>query len=170
MEGLEWFNDHFYSIAPEEMVTPDSLIKTAKGLVHKYGIRGVLMDPWNEFLHQVPSNKREDQYLAEVLGKITRFARECDVHVWIVAHPHQMEKDRRDGTYPVVKPYDINGGAMFHNKTYNMLSVHRPDSGAIGYTEIHAQKIKFWGETGYPGMVGLILDPITGQYSEAPNN
>jgi twinkle protein len=151
-------------------VTPDSLIKTAKGLVQKYGVRGVLMDPWNEFLHQVPSNKREDQYLAEVLGKITRFARECDVHVWIVAHPHQMEKDRRDGTYPVVKPYDINGGAMFHNKTFNMLSVHRPDSGAIGYTEIHVQKIKFWGETGYPGMVGLILDPITGQYSQAVNN
>jgi twinkle protein len=171
-EGVDWFHEHFYLIAPPEMVTPDYVLGKAEELVRKNGIRGLLMDPWNEFTHTMPFNAREDQYLAGILGKIRRFAERTGVHVWIVTHPPKVErnKDKRDGPYPIIGPYEIAGGAMFHNKANHMVSVHRPDSCVPGYTEIHHQKCKEWGATGYPGMLGLILDPITGQYSEAPNN
>lgn len=113
--ALHWVHDHFIFIAPEDSITIDSLLMKAKSLVTRSGIRGLLLDPWNEFDHSRPSGQSETEYISISLGQIRRFARNHGVHVWVVAHPQKLYR-REDGSYPVPTPYDISGSAHCETK------------------------------------------------------
>lgn len=134
----------FFFIQPErddDMMDVDTILSRAKELVYRNGIKVLVIDPWNEIEHNIPAGQREDQYISIQLAKIRRFARVHDVHVFVIAHPRQLEKNK-DGEYPLPTAYDIAGGAMWRNKADNILCVFRPDlqSGAV---EVHVQKIRF---------------------------
>lgn len=87
----------------------------------RYGIRGLLVDPYNELDHQRPSHMSETEYVSQMLTKIKRFAQHHDVHVWFVAHPRQL----RDWKGQPPTMYDISGSAHFINKADNGLVIHR---------------------------------------------
>jgi twinkle protein len=48
----------------------------------RYGIRGLVIDPYNELDHQRPGAMSETEYVSQMLTKIKRFAQHHDVHVW----------------------------------------------------------------------------------------
>ena len=123
------------------MMTVDAILSRAKSLVYREGIKVLVIDPWNEIEHSIPQGQREDQYISNQLAKIRRFARVNGVHVFVIAHPRQLEKDEH-GNYPPPTAYDIAGGAMWRNKADNILCVHRP-SMQTGETEVYIQKIRF---------------------------
>lgn len=50
--------------------------------IHSYGIRGLVIDPYNELDHQRPGAMSETEYVSQMLTKIKRFAQHHDVHVW----------------------------------------------------------------------------------------
>ena len=87
----------------------------------RYGIRGLVIDPYNELDHQRPAQMNETEYVSQMLTKIKRFAQHHDVHVWFVAHPRQM----RDWKGDPPNLYDISGSAHFINKCDNGIVVHR---------------------------------------------
>ena len=43
-------------------------------LLCRYGIRGLVIDPYNELDHQRPSYMSETEYVSQMLTKIKRFA------------------------------------------------------------------------------------------------
>lgn len=134
----------FYFIQPDkddEMMTVDVILSRAKALVYREGIKVLLIDPWNEVENAIPNGQREDQYLSVQLAKIRRFARVNAVHVFLIAHPRNLEKNKQ-GNYPPPTAYDIAGGAMWRNKADNILCVYRPDIKSGG-TEVFVQKIRF---------------------------
>ena len=95
-----------------------------KGLIAwhgRYGIRGLVIDPYNELDHQRPVHMNETEYVSQMLTKVKRFAQHNDVHVWFVAHPRQLQGWR--GEPPNL--YDISGSAHFINKADNGLVIHR---------------------------------------------
>ncbi|MCP3704832.1 MAG: topoisomerase, partial [Alteromonas sp.] len=104
---LVWVNEHFCFIQPpdEELTIVDILIK-AKQSVARYGINGLVIDPWNDIDHSRPSGMTGTEYISDCLTKIRRFAKKYNVHIWLVAHPAKMYKDAA-GNYPVPTPYDI---------------------------------------------------------------
>lgn len=53
----------------------------------RFGIRGLVIDPYNELDHQRPTYMTETEYVSQMLTKIKRFAQYHEVHVWLVAHP-----------------------------------------------------------------------------------
>lgn len=108
--GKEWLKKHFSIILPHEDDNwgIDGILTLAKVLVFRKGIKGLIIDPWNELDHSRPSNFSETEYISSVLTKIRSFARNYDVHVWLVAHPAKLSKNQ-DGKYPVPTPYDIAG-------------------------------------------------------------
>ena len=57
----------------------------------RYGIRGLVIDPYNELDHQRPLHMTETEYVSQMLTKIKRFAQHNEVHVWFVAHPRQLQ-------------------------------------------------------------------------------
>lgn len=163
-EGREWAERHFAFVLPEEP-TLGAILERARVLVYRMGIKGFVVDPWNELDHARPERMTETEYVSQALSRLRGFARTHGVQVWLVAHPTKLQKDK-DGGYPVPTPYDISGSAHFANKADACLSVWRDRLDPAAPTEVHVQKIRF-AETGQIGMVEMRFDPPTGRFRDA---
>ena len=164
-DAKRWANDHFRWILPDEddEWTLDTVLQSARELVKRHGIRGLIIDPWNELEHQRPRDMSETEYVSSALKKVRQFARRNGVHVWLVAHPAKLYKDK-DGQYPVPTLYDISGSAHWRNKADNGLVIWRDfadtDSSVI---EVHTAKIRF-KQIGQIGSVEMVYNRVTGNY------
>lgn len=163
--GMQWLQEHFvFFNPPEDELNIEAVLALTKKVVARYGIRGMVIDPWNEFEHSLDRNQTETSYIGETLTKIRRFGRNHGVHMWVVAHPMKLKK-REDGSYPVPTPYDINGSANWRNKADNCLTIYREvDAEDDRQVQVHVQKIKF-RQTGKVGMAELYWNPVNGRYS-----
>lgn len=167
-EGIETLNEYFKFLSPdEEDLTVEGILSLAKACVTRYGIRGMVVDPWNEIEHARPAQMSETEYIGQSLSKIRRFARLYDLHIWVMVHPTKLKKDA-DGSYPVATPYDCNGSAHWFNKADMILSVWRDKLNHDAATHIHVQKVRF-RENGELGVAQLYYDRATGRLSETPN-
>ena len=154
-------NDQFFFIYPEDdVLSVDTILEKVRVAIFRYGVHGVVIDPWNELEH-LYGNLTEAQYLSRELTKIRRFARINQVHIWVVAHPRNLVKDK-SGNYKAPTMYEISGGAHWRNKADNGLCIHRPDY-SQDETEVFIQKIRF-KEVGKIGKVPLIYVSDTGEY------
>lgn len=164
--GTTWLREHVILLDPEEP-SLSHLLETAKHLVLRRGVRGVILDPWNEIETARPEGVTETEHIGQSLRMIRRFARQHQVKVWIVAHPKQLQKDPKTGQYPVVGPYEISGSANWHNKPDVCISIWRernPEK-ATTEVEVHVQKVKS-KYAGRLGMARLHWDMATGRYSD----
>ncbi len=138
--ALEFLNSHFFFLMPKtDDVTVDDVLSLAKASIFQNGIKGLIIDPWNELEHN-RGKMSETDYISQSLTKIRKFSRVNDIHTWIVAHPTKLQK-LKDGSYPVPTPYDISGSAHWRNKADNCICVHRDFE--EGSTKIFIQKIRF---------------------------
>jgi twinkle protein len=163
-----WLYERFVFILPcEDELTIDAVLEKARLMVLRKGVKGVVIDPWNELDHQRPNGLSETEYISKCLTRVRRFARENNVHVWLVAHPAKMRKELVDGkqVYPVPTPYDISGSAHWRNKADNCLTVHRNLKEGSKEVEVHVQKIRF-KEVGKIGMAALEYNYLTGRYTD----
>lgn len=129
--------------------------------------KAMIIDPWNEMDHYRPSGLSETEYISRVLTELRRFARDFKTHLFLVAHPMKMQKDK-EGNYPVPRPYDISGSANWYNKADNCITVWRDVEGDSDKVEIHVQKVRFKAR-GKPGIVHLTYNNRTSTYSPAYN-
>lgn len=164
-EGMEALGEYFKFLQPEEGdLTVDGVLSLAKACVTRYGIRGLVIDPWNELEHGRPHHMTETEYIGQSLSKIRRFARIYDLHIWVLVHPTKLQK-KADGTYPVATPYDCMGSSHWFNKADMILSIWRDKTNPAAATEIHVQKVRF-RENGMLGIAELHYDLLTGRLSE----
>jgi twinkle protein len=163
----EWTRDHFSWILPDDDSewTIDTVLDRAKALVFRKGIRGLVIDPWNELEHEPPAGMTETVYTGQVLKRVRQFARRHGVHVWVVAHPQKLYRDKDSGNYPVPTLYDISGSANWRNKADNGLVVWRDFGDTHTPVELHVQKIRF-RQIGKLGMAKLRYDAATQTYAE----
>lgn len=161
----EWLDEHFTFIQSPDDETPTLafVLDTARQLVARQGISGLVIDPWNELDHQRPDKLTETEYISRCLSQVRQFARKNSVHVWLVAHPTKLQKDK-DGGYPVPSPYDISGSAHWRNKADNALAIYREGGWDSNRVQLHVQKIRF-KEVGRVGSVQLYYNRVTGRYS-----
>jgi hypothetical protein len=97
--ALAWVNDHFFFIrADDEAPTIDWILERAAAAVARYGVRGLIIDPYNEIEAKRPPTMSETEYVSQLLGKVKRFAQTRGVHVWFVAHPAKMLRSARSGS------------------------------------------------------------------------
>lgn len=164
-EAKAWLSRYFHWILPadDSEWTIDMILDRARQLVYRHGIRGLVIDPWNELEHLRPHGMTETEYISQSLKRIRGFARRYRVHVWIVAHPAKLLRGQ-DGNYPVPTMYDISGSAHWRNKADNGICVWRSLSDSMTRAvEIHVQKIRF-RQVGKIGMAELLYDKPTGSY------
>jgi twinkle protein len=166
-EAKEWVNTFFKFILPEDR-TLESLLAKAKLLVKRYGMKGLIIDPYNEITHtHRKEGISETEYISEFLAQLRGFCRSMGVHIFLVAHPTKLQKGV-DGKYPVPTGYDVAGSAHFFNKADNIIAVHRDKSNPHAPSEIHIQKIRSrW--LGQLGTTNLTWDKHSGQYSTPLN-
>lgn len=162
-QAMGFLQSHFVFLLPE-LPTVEALIERLKSIVRRRGVRGVILDPWNEIDHTRPSGLTETEYISQALSKFRAFARNTGVHLWIVAHPTKLQKEA-DGSYPVPTPYDVAGSAHWRNKADNCIAVWRDTKEHNDLVEIHVQKVRK-KSVGRPGLVTLKYQRITGNYYE----
>eukprot|EP00803_Ostreobium_quekettii_P004270 evm.model.scf_905.1 EVM.evm.TU.scf_905.1 scf_905:1034-6209(-) len=123
-KGIEWLDDWCHLIRCEGDTLPsvDWLLDLARVAVRRYGIRGLVIDPYNEIDHTRKYNMSETEFVSQMLSKIKRFAQHYGVHVWLVAHPRQLHNWQPS---QVPSLYDISGSAHFVNKCDAGIVIHR---------------------------------------------
>jgi len=153
----------FFTQLSDNDMSIENILSVMQSAISRHGVKGIVLDPWNELEHHRPANKNESEFVSETLGKIRRFARLNNVHVWVVAHPVKLKRND-DGTYPVPRLYDISGSAHFYNKADNGIAVYRykPD---VHTVQIYVQKIRF-KEIGKLGSCELKFVYDSGTYQE----
>lgn len=166
-QGMEFIGSRFSWILPDDDSdwTIETLLDRAKSLVYRKGIRGLVIDPWNELEHQLPHGESETVYIGNVLRTVRQWARRHGVHVWIVAHPAKLYREKDTGNYPVPTLYDISGSAHWRNKCDNGICVWRDFSDAAKAVQVHVQKVRF-RQIGRPGMAQLRYEGPTATYRE----
>ncbi len=144
-----YINSNYYFISPEDDVTIESILDKARYLVRKFGIKILVIDPYNKLDHAMERGENETQYISRFLDKLTNFARMNGVLVFLIAHPRKMQnKKDNPGQFEVPTLYDINGSANFYNKADYGLTIYRDF--VNGTVSIHVDKVKFkhWGKVG----------------------
>ena len=162
-----WLESTFAFLAPQESdYTVDHLIELLdKATTDDKSIKGIVIDPWNELDHARPGAMNETEYISRCLTKIRRFARSREVHIFVIAHPTKLQRNKdSDNKEPVPTPYDVSGSAHWRNKADSCICVWRdltqPDNNE---TEVYIQKIRF-REVGKIGMVQLGFSEENGQF------
>ena len=167
--SMKILNEHIKFIGTQEdSVTIESIMEQAKILNFRFGLNGLIIDPWNTLEHKFGDGENETLYVSRVLAQLSAFAKLNELHIWVVAHPRKMENgvDRK----PVVPtPYDISGSANWFNKCDNAITVHRHRNSEEDYAGIHVHKIRFQYKNGKPNQndpVKLKYDIARGKYYE----
>ena len=164
--AMNILNDHIKFIGTQEdSVTMESILDQARILNFRYGLNGLVIDPWNTIEHKFRTNENETNYVSRILASLNTFAKVHEIHIWVVAHPRKMEND--NNRKPVVPtPYDISGSANFYNKADNCITVHRHRSEDDDYVGIHVQKVRFQYKNGRTGTGKLSYSVRSGTYYE----
>ena len=166
-EAVDVMDRHFSFVKPTELqFTPIDIINDALPWLDQSNLqpRALIIDPWNEMDHYRPAGLNETEYISRVLTDLRRAARDYKTHLFLVAHPMKMQKDK-EGNYPVPRPYDISGSAHWYNKADNCISIWRDVANNPELTQVHIQKVRF-NTTGKVGMVELIYNRDKSSYFE----
>lgn len=166
--GMRWAHEHFRWILPpdDRDWSIEFILDTAQQLLFRHGIRGLVIDPWNELEDLRDRSESETEYVSRALKKIRQFARQCGIHVWIVVHPQKLYRAKEDGKYPVPTLYDCSGSAHWRNKADNGIVVWRDLSvDDTPEVTICVQKIRF-RQVGRRGSPVLRYDRVCATYSD----
>lgn len=153
-----WVSDRFAFLLPEE-TSVDTILNLARVQVFRNGVSGIVIDPWNELEHSRPRHQSETEYISDALSKFRRFARNHNIHLWLVAHPTKMRRTD-DGEEPVPGLWDISGSAHFRNKADIGLTVWRDLGKNDDSVEIHVTKMRF-NDQGQLGKVRFGYDRVS---------
>ena len=130
---------NFFFISPKDDYRLETILKKAKSLVRRKGIKTLVIDPFNR-LEDESDGQNETKYISRLLDRLTNFAQQNDVLVILMVHPVKMKRNT-DGQTEVPTLYDCSGSANFFNKTDFGIVVHR--NRVENTVEVHVQKVKF---------------------------
>lgn len=159
----DFVNEFFWFMRIDEIdLSIDGILEKCRELVVRNGVNSLVIDPYNYIEHKIPQGQTETQYISELLTKIKRFKDKYKVHVFLVAHPTKLYKNK-EGKYDIPTLYSISGSANFFNKTDNgIVLVRNFDENK---TEVHIQKIR-WSFVGKLGEVNFQYNVDNKRFTE----
>jgi hypothetical protein len=124
----EWLSEHFIVVHPvQSKPTPEYIKSKFLGLIMKYGVTGILFDPFNKLLRDYKSaGDRDDRFLESFLTDLSVFTKHHNIFCVIIAHPTKMTKGLEDKDYPCPNVFNVAGGASWNNAMDNIVFFHRP--------------------------------------------
>lgn len=148
---IEWSKEKIYITYPEgESPNWNWVLERFKEQVYSYGVDIFVIDAFNKV--EMTGNKSELSQIRNSLTKLTNFAQQNDVMVFLVAHPTKMQKDDL-GYYKQPDLYNVSGSSDFKNICHDGLLVYRYFRDYNEYRKDDVvvkslkQKMKFQGET-----------------------
>jgi len=163
--ALNFLDGNFHFIESEDNVpTIDWVLEKARAACLRHGVRGIIIDPYNEIDTARDRNKREDEHIRDLISKCKSFCRRHQVTMWMVAHPQKMQRDS-GGAYPPPSLYDVSGAAHWNNMCDVGLVIHRDFEG--GETRVITRKIREQGLYGHIGEAFFRYNLYSHCYEEA---
>jgi replicative DNA helicase len=163
---LDFLDSHFFFVN-----TPDSspTVKQAKEifleLVVSKGVDGIVIDPFNQLAHDYRDfGGRDDKYLEFILADLSRFAKNNDIYLNVIAHPPKPPHGEEEKP-PTI--FQIAGGQMWANKSDNILTYHRPyknDRDRSNECLVESGKIRKQKLVGQCGRVDFVYDRRSRRY------
>lgn len=138
------------------------LLDRADLALDRFGVRGFVIDPWNEVDTVPPKGVRDDIHQGDLFAMGNHWAHQRGLALVIVAHPRTMRRTSR-GEVPEVGGYDISGGASAFNKTDCGLSIRRVGDDRSTDVLIECWKARYAGWS-HLGNAPLHYDPRTGDF------
>lgn len=117
----------------------DYVLTKTKRLITKFGIKVLVIDPYNKVRLGRSLNKNITEYTNDYLITIDEFARQNDILIILVAHPRKPGAGESKGYEPTF--YDIKGGGEFYDMSPHGILVHRDYENNL--TKIKILKVKF---------------------------
>lgn len=158
--AFQYIQNNFFFIFPEDDMSFETIITKAKYLVKKFGIKILVIDPYNKIEHLRERSESETEYISRFLDRLSTFARQNNVLVFLVAHPRKMDK-QESGVYSKPNLYDINGSANFYNKCDYGICVYRYFN--ANEIDVDILKVKF-KHLGTGGLVKFKYNTENGRY------
>lgn len=166
-KGKAFANKHFFLVRPEKNPNLDNILDRTKYLVKRYGIRGLIIDPYNTIENNFTG--REDLYISALAAQLKVFTVLHGLSTHLVAHQNKPKVEKGEIDYPAPDDYNVKGGGTFPDKFDNTISVWRPfrrSKETSPVVEIESQKIKKKKLTGMPGKVELYYSWQKNQYQD----
>ena len=166
--GIEFLDEHFKFIEnTEEIPNIEFILSKAKLAKRRFGINGLVIDPFNQISPDRDYAKREDEHIRDIIAKCQQFARNHEIVVWMVAHPHKLHRND-SGMIPPPDLYQVSGSAHWANMADVGLVVHRDFENDT--TRIITRKIREQGVYGHIGQKFFKFDNTTKVYTEIDEN
>lgn len=165
--AMDFIGKHFYFVYPQIDNISNScenVLNKIKELKLSKDIDGFLIDPYNQLTR---GSENIDVYLERSLNDVDTLCNTHNLVGNIVAHPRTLYKESGELDYKKSTPYQVAGGAMWYNKSYGIVNVHRPYNQSNKFNtlvEIDIQKIKSHKRGGTPACVDMNYDIKTGWY------
>lgn len=116
----------------------DDILSKAESMIFKYGIKCLVIDPYNKCRLKRSLNKSITDYTNDYFITIDDFCRKHDILIILVMHPTKQDKD--DG-YEPKSLYDVKGGGEVYDMTPHGILVHRDYENDV--TKVKILKVKF---------------------------
>lgn len=132
-----FIGEHFYRFDINKQWTVDEICERTKLAVKKYGVRTLVIDPYNRLDNNYTD--REDKYIGSILSKLSMLAKELDILVIFVAHPKKPDGEKMPNMY------SISGSGDWYNMADYGIIIHRErkeDDTLSNMPTIFVQKVK----------------------------
>ncbi len=165
VDAMLFLDNHFHFIECEDNVpTIDWLLGKARAACMRFGVKGIIIDPYNEIDSSRDGNKREDEHIRDLISMCKQFCRKHNIAMWMVAHPAKMQR-QADGSYPPPSLYDVSGSAHWNNMCDVGIVVHRDFD--ENETRVITRKVREQGLYGSIGEAFFRYNLATHCYEEA---
>lgn len=148
-QWMPFMNEHFkYYRLSDNDLSIDGILEKAQDMVKRFGVNLMVIDNMST-VEKSMSNQTDTRHhqIKNMMNDISRFARNYDVHVFLVAHPKKMT-ELKNGIYKVPNGYDVGDSSHWFNLPDNGMTVYR--NLETKQTELHRWKVRFK----YSGQVG----------------
>lgn len=140
----------------------DSVLEKAEDMVFRFGIKCLVIDPYNKVRLKGSAGKNITEQTNDYLIKIDEFARKHDILVILVAHPRKPDLSDAKSYEPSF--YDIKGGGEFYDMSPHGLLVHRDY--VNNAVKVKVLKVKFSHLGSNNAFCWYKWNPLSGRYSE----
>lgn len=134
-KAVSYMNDKIKYIDLNGSYDLDLVLAKAQQLIFKYGIKVLVLDPYNKVRKKDSLNKNINEYTNDYLLEFDTFCRKNDILGILVMHPKKLDKQTEFDFY------DIKGGGEVADMTPHILLVDRDYEAQM--TKVKVLKIKF---------------------------
>ncbi|WP_101690707.1 toprim domain-containing protein [Dysgonomonas massiliensis] len=137
--AVDKINDMYKYIDLSDGYDLDEVLEKTRSLIFKFGIKVLVIDPFNKVRLKASLSKNVNEYTNDYLYKLDEFARKHDILIIIVAHPTKPSQENMKNYEPTF--YSIKGGGEWYDMMPHGLCVHRDYDNEL--VKIKVMKVKF---------------------------